>query len=99
MTWKKLDSARKYRTLNSGLTLIVPTKNDEAIPISCPVCNVFFSSNLDMRSYQNSECCCYCETKYAYEDRDGWLSGTRPARQDVTKDLKERKLLKVEIIF
>ena len=99
MTWKKLDSARKYRTLNSGLTIIAPAKNDEAMPISCPVCGVFFSANLDMRSYQTRKCCCYCETKYAYADRDDWLKGKRPSRQDVTKDLKERKLLKIEIIF
>jgi|LWDU01.1.fsa_nt_gi hydrogenase maturation factor HypF (carbamoyltransferase family) len=99
MTWKKLDNDRKHRILSSGLTIIIPTKNDEVIPISCPVCNVFFSSNLDMRAYQNSQCCCYCETKYAYTDRDNWLDGHRPPRQDIIKDLKERKLLKIEIIF
>ena len=99
MAWKNLDSTRKFKNLKSGLTVIVPKKNEAAIPISCPVCNVFFSSNLDMHSYQNSKCCCYCETRYAYLDSESWESGVRPSRQVITKDLKERKLLKVDIIF
>ena len=78
MTWKNLDKDRKVRQLKTGLTIIAPRKNEEAIPISCPVCKVFFSSNLDLRSYLNSECCRFCETEYALLDRQSWEKGDRP---------------------
>ena len=99
MTWKNLDKSRKVRTLKSGLTVIVPKNNEGAIPMSCPVCKVFFSSNLDLASYRNSLCCSYCETKYAYLDRDSWVQGSSPDRKVVLKDLENRKLLKIEIKF
>ena len=99
MTWKSLDKTRKVRRLKSGLTIIIPKKNEEAVPISCPVCNVFFSSNLDLRAYRNSTCCSYCETKYAYLDRPAWITGERPDRKVILKDLEKRKLLKIEIKF
>jgi len=99
MAWKNLDKNRKINVLSSGLTVIVPKKNDASIPVDCPVCRVFFSSNLDIAAYQNSKCCYSCETQFAYLDREAWLSGSRPDRQKVTKSLKARKLLKVGFIF
>ena len=99
MTWKNLDKSRKIRSLSSGLTIIAPKQTEDGIPISCPVCRVFFSSNLDLRSYRNSSCCSFCETKYAYLDRESWDKGSRPSRKDITRDLEERKLLKIKIKF
>jgi hypothetical protein len=99
MAWKNLDKTRKIRSSNSGLTIIAPKQNEEAVPVSCPVCRVFFSSNLDLASYRNSKCCSFCETKYAYLDRDSWMTGTRPSRKDIMRDLEERKLLKIKIKF
>lgn len=99
MAWKNLDKDRKVRHLKSGLAIIVPKKNEDAVPISCPVCKVFFSSNLDLRAYLNSECCSFCETEYAFLDREAWLEGTRPDRKVILKDLERRKLLKFEIKF
>jgi hypothetical protein len=99
MRWKSLDKDRKYREMSDGLILIKPKKKTSVLPAHCPVCDVLFSSSLDLESYRNSECCSYCETKYAFIDRSSWLKGTRPTKDQLAADLKSRKLLGINIKF
>jgi hypothetical protein len=99
MRWKSLDKDRKYRETSDGLMLIKPKSKIDILPAHCPVCDVLFSSSLDLESYRNSQCCSYCETKYAFIDRLDWLRGARPTKEKVNADLKSRKLLGLNIKF
>ncbi|MDB4337711.1 hypothetical protein OAA09_01695 [bacterium] len=92
MNWKSLDKNRKFRKVDDGIILIKPKQKISFIPASCPVCDVLFSSNLDLESYRNSNCCSYCETKYAFINREAWLEGVRPTKKEVDQDFKNRKL-------
>ena len=99
MTWKNLDKDRKYRETADGLVLIKPKKKIAVLPAHCPVCDVMFTSNLDLESYRNSKCCSYCETKYAFVNRVEWLEGIRPSKDQIAADIKSRKLLGLDIKF
>lgn len=99
MYWKTLDKDRKYRTTSEGVTIIKPKKKIRILPAQCPVCDVLFSSSLDLEAYSNSECCAYCETNYAYVDRESWLKGERPSREIVEKDLRSRKMSTIDLKF
>ncbi len=92
MAWKTLDKNRKFRELSDGIVLIKPKEKIDFIPASCPVCDVLFSSNLDLESYRNSMCCSHCETKYAFIDREKWLAGDRPPKKVIDEETKNRKL-------
>ena len=92
MHWKSLDTNRKFRELSDGIILIKPKSKIQFIPASCPVCDILFSSNLDLESYRNSSCCSYCETNYAFIDRKAWLQGERPDKKKIEADTKNRKL-------
>ena len=99
MYWKTLDKDRKYRVTSEGVTIIKPKKKIRALPAQCPVCDVLFCSSLDLESYSNSKCCAYCETKYAYLDREAWLRGDRPPRETIEKDLRSRKMSIIDLKF
>lgn len=99
MRWKNLDKDRKYRETSDGLIFIKPKSKIDFLPAHCPVCDVLFSSSLDLESYRHSQCCSYCETKYAFIDRLDWLRGSRPTKEQVNADLKSRKLLGLNIKF
>ena len=99
MQWKSLDKDRKYRINSDGLTIIKPKKKIMILPAECPVCDVMFNSTLDLESYNNSKCCSNCEVNYAYLDRDTWLSGARPPKDVVEKDLQNRKISIADLKF
>ena len=99
MYWKSLDKNRKVRELSDGIVLIKPKEKVSFIPASCPVCDVLFSSNLDLESYRNSKCCSFCEIKYAFIDRDSWIAGNRPSKKVVDEDVKNRKLFNLNDKF
>jgi len=60
-------------------------------PFFCPVCDHVMSTTIDIESYKDCKCCRDCENDFVDKNREKWLNGWRPNKDEVKKALQFRK--------
>jgi len=83
--------SRKIKQIEKNLTLITPGTKKKTRPFFCDVCGFAMSTFNDFSSYDALECCDFCAKKWAEKNREKWVSGWRPEKEDILKNKKERK--------
>ena len=56
----------------------------DRIPHDCPVCGFTLRDINDVLSYEEYECCTDCQDKFVYRNIDAWMSGSRPAPEEIS---------------
>jgi len=59
-------------------TIIVVPKDYKPEPKDCPICKLAFSAKEDIINFRIHGCCCACDVKYRYPNREKWEEGWRP---------------------
>ena len=60
-------------------------EQEHAVPLDCPICDLSFRDMNDIISYESWECCTDCAQHFVFKDKDAWLSGTRPEKEEIEK--------------
>jgi len=92
-TWEKLDDTRVFYKHPDGFIVIKQKDNKKLImPFVCPVCNTFMREMNDSDYYRIFECCSHCAMKWAEGiNREKWLSGWRPSKDEIKNVVYRRK--------
>ncbi len=56
----------------------------ERIPHDCPVCGFTLRDISDVLSYEEYECCTDCQDRFVFRNLEGWMSGSRPASDEIS---------------
>jgi hypothetical protein len=86
------------RAVNDHIVVVVP---DDHVVIApwCSLCEFVLSSSEDEAAVLEFGCCSLCAMHWAHPDRERWLSGWRPSREQLDKFIVERKQLVHERFF
>lgn len=55
----------------------------DRIPHDCPICGFTLRDSSDVISYEEYECCTDCQDKFVFRDLKSWMSGSRPALEEI----------------
>lgn len=58
---------------------------EESVPHDCPVCRFTLRDTSDVISYEEYRCCTDCQNKFVFQDLQAWMSGSRPAQEEIEK--------------
>lgn len=72
------------KLVNTNIVLKEDRKKQNA-PFDCPICNLSFRDINDIISYEMYECCTDCQNQFVYRDKEAWLSGARPTKDEIEK--------------
>jgi len=100
--WKSYPNDRKI-IQKDGYSIIVPKsfsfEKNESMPIFCEICSIRFGSLDDELSYKKFMCCSSCADQWAYTNKEKWLLGWRPSKEQVTAYIEKRNFSNNEIRF
>lgn len=66
-------------------TIIIDECNTKQAPLFCNVCDLPMTKKDDSISYLKFECCYDCSSMWAYRDKEKWLNGERPSKNEIEK--------------
>jgi len=90
---------KKITKFDEGFVLIQDEIEDD-IPLACPVCEYFISTDQDVFYYAQNKCCFECSVKWAEgSNRKKWKNGWRPTAEIVNKEKKLRRKLVTPLRF
>lgn len=86
------------RTVSDRIVVVVP---DDHVVITpwCELCGFVLSSSEDEAAVLEFGCCNICAMRWAHPDRNRWINGWRPSREQLDEFIVERKLLTHERFF
>jgi hypothetical protein len=100
--WKSYPNDRKILH-KDGYSVIVPASFDinkiESMPIFCGVCSIRFGNSDDEFSYKKFKCCNSCADQWAYSNKEKWLAGWRPSKEQIEAYIEKRYFSNNEIRF
>jgi len=74
--------------------IIFKNSLDKLTPSFCPVCDFMISTELDVFSFQQYECCHFCSLRWAEARKESWNNGWRPRQDDIDSIKEERKIIR-----
>lgn len=86
-----MEKTQKYIASDneSGFYVIKEKKLFKSAPFFCPVCNFSLSRQEDFIYYSTYSCCLECGTKFAEAQREKWIDGKRPTREEIKEHILE----------
>lgn len=93
--WNTYLNDRLIRHEN-GYCVIIPNDKPSIIPISCSVCSFLYKSQEDVDSHAKFQCCYACASTWAYQNQQKWKNGWRPSKEQVSSNIKDRKMSLLE---
>jgi len=90
--------SKKITRFEEGFVLIQDDTQDD-IPLTCPVCEYFISTDQDVFYYTQHKCCFECAITWAEGSREEWKNGWRPDPEIIDKEKKLRRKLVTPIRF
>lgn len=97
LVWKPFSGGRLISTNSHGFTVIRPVEKPEPVPLFCPICDLMMRTNHDTQTWHENNCCSKCSMKWAEPNRDVWMSGWRPALDDVKAEVKLRLAIPIGV--
>ncbi len=71
--------------------VVVTDKDHSVPPLTCPVCNFFMKTDLDVFYWNIYECCHECGVTWAEgPNKEKWIKGWRPSEEIVNSDIERR---------
>jgi len=89
---KKEISRDRVVEQKDGFLVITSKFDDKTIPLFCPVCTRVLTSQEDITSFRELECCEFCDTFWARPNFEKWKLGWRPLIENVEKLIDEKML-------
>ena len=95
ISWDKLPSGKLIGHHPMGFSIIKSSSVDDGyIPLDCPICTQMMTTQFDVYSYDEYECCNKCMLTWAQSRKDKWVEGTwRPSEEMVQEELHKRSQL------
>ena len=89
--WVESDDDRKITVIGS-ITISIPRDYVNPRPLFCPVCFRPMRFADDVSSYDDHNCCSFCDIHFARPNREKWKNGWRPPREDIEALIADRHL-------
>lgn len=88
------------RSIRRGVTydVIIPRDRPPVVPISCPVCDTLYRSQMDEETHRLYSCCHACSIDLI-DNVEEWISGKRPSKETVVLKTSLRVIPKIDIDF
>jgi len=87
MEWKPYIGGRLITKHPDGFFVIKNSDSREGQPIFCPVCDGIMRTSFDDESYEKYSCCESCSNRWVYKNRERWLSGWRPTKEEIIEKI------------
>jgi hypothetical protein len=73
----------------SGHFYVIKNKNaQQLIPLFCTICSFPLLSHDDFMSQREYSCCLKCNMRWVEPDKNRWLDGWRPSKEQINEELK-----------
>jgi len=95
ISWDKLGRNKLIGHHPMGFSIIKPLSHEDGhIPLDCPVCTHMMTTQFDVYSFNEYECCNRCMLTWAQARKVKWIEGGwRPSAEMVQEELHKRSKL------